>query len=167
MDIFSWTLNWSQLRPRLQGDGVVGCITLTRHMTEFSASYCLRSDISSTSWYNNVSFMSFYYSISYRKGRAIDPVAASKYGRTWQYTVWRIATAVVSPSRQGKSRRKTNDQTDHRLVLLGILGQNRWYALIRWLPLQHRLTHLDSRFKDHLLRKYTQVNNGIFIMSMQ
>ena len=38
MDPFSWTVNWAQIRPRLQGDGVVGCITLTRHMTKFSAS---------------------------------------------------------------------------------------------------------------------------------
>ena len=28
MDPFSSTLNWSELRPRLQGDGVMGCITM-------------------------------------------------------------------------------------------------------------------------------------------
>ena len=52
MDPFSWTSNWSQLRPRLQGDGVVVCITMTRHMTKFSASDWLRSEISPTSWHN-------------------------------------------------------------------------------------------------------------------
>ena len=31
MDSFSWTLNWSQTRPRFQGDGVVGCITDSSH----------------------------------------------------------------------------------------------------------------------------------------
>ena len=49
MDPFSWTLYRRQLRPRLQGDGVMGCITLTRHMTKFSASDWLRSEISPTS----------------------------------------------------------------------------------------------------------------------
>ena len=49
MDPFSRTLNWGQLRPRLQGDGVVGCITLTRHMTKFGASDWLKSEISPTS----------------------------------------------------------------------------------------------------------------------
>ena len=53
MDPLSWTLNWSQLRPRLQGDGVVGCITMTRHMTKFSASDWLRSEISPTTWWNS------------------------------------------------------------------------------------------------------------------
>ena len=50
MDPFSWTLNRGQLRPHLQGDGVVGCITLT--LTEFGASDWLRSEISPTSWFN-------------------------------------------------------------------------------------------------------------------
>ena len=43
---FSSTLNWSQLYPRLQGDGLVGCITLTRHKTKSSASDLLGSNIS-------------------------------------------------------------------------------------------------------------------------
>ena len=52
IDPFSWTSNWSQLRPRLQGDRVVGCITLTRRMTKFSASEWLWSETSPILWYN-------------------------------------------------------------------------------------------------------------------
>ena len=45
-------LNWSQLWPHLQENGVMGGITLIRHMTNFNASEWLMSEISPTSWYN-------------------------------------------------------------------------------------------------------------------
>ena len=51
---------------------------------------------------------------SYRKGKSINPVAASMYGRTRLYTVMRRVTTTLSPSGKEQSRRKTNGQTVHR-----------------------------------------------------
>ena len=48
MHPIAWTLHWSQLWPRLQGDCVMGCITQTRHVVTFNASDWLRYKISPT-----------------------------------------------------------------------------------------------------------------------